>query len=107
LQHTDFGLNASHDLTRHLISTAEFHYKEYSDRNQSNELSSGPQYSFEVEGGKLMLAYDAGCINGFTSVWHSSVIQGGNYFVEVCLEPTRKFACVGGEPNKIVPGPQA
>jgi len=47
----------------------------------------------------LEMIYGAGCINGFTNVWHSDVIEGGNYFVEVRLEPTRKFVCNAGEPS--------
>ena len=57
VRQTDFGVTTSADLTRHLSSDAEFHYKEYSDGNHSNELSFGPQYTFDVEGGKLAFGY--------------------------------------------------
>jgi hypothetical protein len=51
----------------------------------------------------LEMVYGTGCINGFANVWHSGVVEGGNYYVEVRLSPTRKFACINDQPKSATP----
>lgn len=55
----------------------------------------------------LEMAYGAGCISGFTNMWRSDVVEGGNYFIEIRLAPTGKFTCIGDKPNKVSPTGEA
>jgi hypothetical protein len=43
----------------------------------------------------LEMRYNAGCIEGFSNLWHSYDLDSGNYYVEVRLKPGRQFTCLG------------
>ena len=57
IRQTDFGLSASYDLTKHLSSDFEFHHRNYSDGNSSNDLAFSPVYEFALEKSQFDLGY--------------------------------------------------
>jgi len=44
----------------------------------------------------LAINYSHGCIINFVNLWHSNDVEDGRYYVEVTLNPTVDFPCIGG-----------
>jgi hypothetical protein len=53
----------------------------------------------------LAMNYSHGCISNFLNLWHSYNVDDGRYYVEVALNPTVDFPCIGGPTTSISGSP--